>query len=183
MEVIHNQPTHTSNKVPPLYDICLEQIATGFGNDKNECYKNSLQNLATLHKIRREGKYKQYPYGIGSDEIKKIETKIFPDHDDEYIQTYARKVYQNVSTPFMVKHDNDSFYIQDDRTNIALLNIKTGEKQIVFKGTSFIRCCTKNKSTDHVYIGTSDGKGLSQSLLKELNGHRWDREITLFFNK
>jgi hypothetical protein len=144
--------------IPKLYNVCMESISSGFGKNNDERYKNALQNLAKLNKIHKNGKSQQYPYPVGSDEINIINKKIFPDHDPEFMQVYAKRIYPDISTPFMIQHDKDWFYIKDNRTDIALFNIQTGEKKTVFKGTSFIRSCAQNKSTGHLYIGTHDEK-------------------------
>src|SRR5258708_5819074 len=136
MEVVNNNQCNP-REIPSLYNICLDYIGTGFGNDSTEKYKNAFQNLATLYQIHREGKFKHIPYGIGSDEIKRAEDKIFP-------KACAKKVYTNIGTPFLVKHDNETVYIQDDMANIALLNTTTGEKHTIFTGNSVIHCCVKN---------------------------------------
>jgi WD40 repeat protein len=147
-------------EIPHLRDICMDRVAAGFGDNEHQCKHNAIQNLAILHKIHREGRYKQYPYGIGSDEFKKVENQIFPDQENSgYTKTYAKKVYPNIVTPFLVKNNNYTFYIQDNNiADLALFNIKTGEKDTLhLKNKSAIRCCTKDKLSHDVYIGTHNG--------------------------
>ncbi len=145
------EPRH----IPPLYQICMNQMSAGFGNNAIEKHANAIQNLATLYTIHKEGRYKHIPYGIGYDEVEIVKNNITPNH--LCFNSGKSKFYKNITTQFLVKQSNDTFFIQDNMTDIAAFNIQSGEIKKIGQENSFIRSCITTKKTNILINGNHDG--------------------------
>jgi WD40 repeat protein len=104
----------------------------------------------------RDKGFKRIPYGIECNEIEKIKNNISSDHI--CLKPQANRIYKNIATPFLVKNDNDTFFIQDNVTGIAELNIQSGKKKTGLQYASFIRSCIKRKKDNLLISGTNDGR-------------------------
>lgn len=71
---------------------------------------------------------------------------------------HKNKTYQDIATPFLVKNDNNTFFIQDNVTGIAELNVQSGEKKAILRNSHFVRSCIKIKQDNVLISGTSHGR-------------------------
>lgn len=63
-----------------------------------------------------------------------------------------------VDTHFLVKHDNNTFFIQHDMNNVALVDFKLQrQRDARFPDKSFIRSCIKTQPHDLLITGHSNG--------------------------
>jgi WD40 repeat protein len=119
----------------------------------------------TLHKINDlptiTSTITQRTFGFGDDAVKSIENK--PVYTNGWnclsIEPYAHKIYSSIITPFIVKKDKFSFYVQHDKAHITELPMQSDNKEATLKTgyTHFLHCCIKSNEHDYLFAGGSNG--------------------------